>query len=78
MADWCKQQIGKFGLRMLQYTANDLADYWCNKAHILLCATGELEIELAHVLRFVFKPGKSYQVADGSELHPVRRDLASL
>ena len=49
--------------------AGYLADHWCEKGHILLCLTGDLETELADGRTFHLGPGMSYQVADRAEPH---------
>lgn len=57
---------------MVDYSADYLADHWCQKGHILLCLEGELVTELADGRTFVLKPGMSYQVSDGAEPHRSR------
>ena len=54
---------------MVEYSAGYRADHWCEKGHILLCLSGELETELADGRHFRLTPGVSYQVADGAEPH---------
>ena len=66
---WRTQQFGAIRVRMVEYSANYVADHWCEKGHILLCLDGELQAELADGRQFVLTPGVSYQVADGGEPH---------
>lgn len=54
---------------MSEYTPGYLADHWCDKGHIILCVTGELTTELKDGRKFTLKPGMSYQVGDGSDVH---------
>jgi hypothetical protein len=54
---------------MVEYSAGYLADHWCDKGHILLCLSGELDTELRDGRRVRLRPGVSYQVADGAEPH---------
>ncbi|POA35619.1 MULTISPECIES: DHCW motif cupin fold protein [Pseudomonas] len=68
-AYWRTQQFGAIRVRMIEYTADYLADHWCLKGHILLCLEGELHTELEDGRQFVLKPGMSYQVADNAESH---------
>ena len=69
VAYWQTQHFGPIRIRMVEYTANYLADHWCEKGHILFCVTGELDTELADGRQFTLTPGTSYQVADKAEPH---------
>ncbi|MGD9802962.1 MAG: DHCW motif cupin fold protein [Hyphomicrobiaceae bacterium] len=71
-ATWRTQQFGAIRVRMVEYSANYLADHWCEKGHILLVLAGKLETELADGRRVTLLPGQSYQVADGAEPHRSR------
>jgi hypothetical protein len=68
-AHWRTQNFGDIRVRMVEYSAGYLADHWCVKGHILLCADGELTTELKDGRKFTLKPGMSYQVADNAEAH---------
>ena len=68
-AYWRTQNFGEIRVRMVEYTAGYLADHWCVKGHILLCAEGELNTELKDGRKFTLTPGMSYQVADNAEAH---------
>ena len=68
-ATWRTRQFGAVRVRMVEYSPGYRADHWCEKGHILLCLSGELETELKDGRRFVLRPGMSYQVADGAEPH---------
>jgi hypothetical protein len=69
IALWRTCQFGAIRVRMVEYSANYRADHWCEKGHVLLCLSGELETELADGRRFHLRPGISYQVADHSAPH---------
>jgi quercetin dioxygenase-like cupin family protein len=79
VATWRTQHFGDIRVRMVEYSAGYLADHWCQKGHVLLVLSGELETELADGRVFKMGPGVSYQVADGAEAHRSRtRDGATL
>ena len=69
IAYWKTQNFNDIRVRMVEYSADYLADHWCAKGHILLCLQGELHTELEDGRTFTLKPGMSYQVADNAELH---------
>ena len=68
-AVWRTQQFGTIRVRMVEYSANYLADHWCEKGHILLCLEGQMQTQLADGRIFTLAPGCSYQVADHAEPH---------
>jgi quercetin dioxygenase-like cupin family protein len=68
-AVWRTRQFGEVRVRMVEYSPGYAADHWCEKGHILLCLSGELNTELEDGRRFTLKPCTSYQVADGAERH---------
>jgi quercetin dioxygenase-like cupin family protein len=69
VARWRTRQFGSVRVRMVEYSPGYRADHWCEKGHILLCLSGELETELADGRTFRLGPGMSYQVADKAEAH---------
>ncbi len=69
VAIWRTQQFGDIRVRMVEYSANYLADHWCSKGHILLCIEGVLQTELDNGRHVTLTPGMSYQVADNAEAH---------
>lgn len=71
-ATWRTRHFGSVRVRMVEYSPGYHADHWCEKGHILLCLTGDLETELADGRRFRLGPGMSYQVADHAEPHRSR------
>lgn len=68
-AVWRTRNFGTIRVRMVDYSPGYRADHWCDKGHILLCLSGEIETELRDGRRFRLRPGVSYQVADGTEPH---------
>ena len=83
MAYWRTQYFGpednRIRVRMVQYTANYLADHWCSKGHVLLVLQGELITELDDGRVFNLTQGMSDQVADQAEAHrSSTRDGATL
>ena len=62
---------------MVEYSAGYRADHWCEKGHILLCISGDLETELADGRTFRLSPGVSYQVADHAEAHRSRSSFGA-
>lgn len=46
VAYWRTQNFGSIRVRMVEYSAEYVADHWCSKGHILLCLDGELSTEL--------------------------------
>ena len=77
VAYWRTQRFGDLRVRMVEYTPGYVAAQWCNKGHILLCLSGELETELADGRTFLLKPGMSYQVADNAEPHRSRTAIGA-
>ncbi len=72
LATWRTRQFDDIRVRMVEYSPGYLADHWCQKGHVLLVLSGELETELADGRVFRMGPGMSYQVADGAEAHRSR------
>lgn len=71
-ARWRTRRFGAepgIRVRMVEYSPGYLADHWCEKGHILLVLSGEMETELADGRRFKMTAGMSYQVADKAEPH---------
>jgi hypothetical protein len=71
-AYWRTKHFGMVRVRMVQYSAGYLADHWCDKGHILLCLSGQLDTELKDGRTFTLTAGMSYQVADNAEPHRSR------
>lgn len=69
VAHWRTRHFGSIRVRMVEYSADYLADHWCSKGHILLCLEGILQTELADGRTFTLTRGMSYHVADNAEPH---------
>jgi len=76
-ARWRTREFGGIRVRVVEYSPGYLADHWCEKGHILLCLSGELETELADGRQFRLGPGMSYQVADKAEPHRSRTQIGA-
>jgi hypothetical protein len=61
---WRTIHVGDVRIRQVEYSADYLADHWCERGHVLLVLAGELETELRDGRRFTLTPGMSYQVSD--------------
>ena len=62
-------QFGEVRLRMVEYSANYVADHWCSKGHFIFCIEGEMVTELNDGRRMSLKKGMTYQVGDNMEAH---------
>jgi quercetin dioxygenase-like cupin family protein len=69
VAHWRTRHFADIRVRMVEYSPGYSADHWCQKGHVLLVLSGELETQLADGRVFKMGPGHSYQVADGAEAH---------
>ncbi len=65
-------QHGGLRIRMIEYSANYLADHWCELGHLVFVLEGELINELKDGTTNVLKPGMSYHVSDGLSSHRSR------
>jgi hypothetical protein len=54
------RQCGEIQLRLVEYSANYLADHWCRKGHV----AGRLTIEHQGASSYTLTAGMSYQAAD--------------
>ena len=66
---WQTIQIGGLRVRVVEYSANYLADHWCQKGHIIYCLEGEFESELENAETVKLKKGMSYIVSDNESSH---------
>ena len=66
------QQHGDLRIRMIEYSANYLADHWCQLGHLVFVLEGELINELKDGATTVMKAGSSYAVSDGLSSHRSR------
>ena len=66
------QQLGDLRIRMVEYSADYLADHWCERGHLVFVLEGELINELKDGTTNTLTPGMSYQVSDGLSSHRSR------
>jgi len=64
-ATWRTVTAGNVRVRVVEYSANYMADHWCERGHIVLVLEGELVTELRDGRRVTLQPNQSYQVSDG-------------
>lgn len=62
-------ELDRLRIRTVEYSANYLADHWCQKGHIVYCLEGEFETELATAEKIVISKGMSYTVSDDLSSH---------
>ena len=68
-AYWQVKHVNDIRVRMVEYSANYLADHWCSKGHIILCTEGEMDTELQDGSIFTLSIGMCYFVGDNCEAH---------
>lgn len=66
---WQTIQLGGLRLRLVEYTAEYVADHWCQKGHIVYCLEGSFENILEKGKSTLFTTGMSYIVSDGMSSH---------
>ncbi len=64
MAWWRTFTAGDLRVRMVEYSPGYLADHWCDRGHVLLVLSGEIDSELKDGRRTRLTAGMSYQVSD--------------
>ena len=73
-ATWRTVERGNVRVRMVEYSANYLADHWCERGHVVLVLSGELISELKDGNSVTLASGMSYEVADGASSHRSRTE----
>ncbi len=68
-AIWQTILLGDVRVRMVEYSADYVADHWCNKGHIIYCIDGEMVTKLKDGRKLILKKGMTYQVGDDSDAH---------
>jgi hypothetical protein len=58
------RQCGEIQLRLVEYSADYVADHWCHKGHIVFVVAGRLTIEHQGASSYTLTAGKIYQAAD--------------
>lgn len=69
VAYWQTMQHNGLRIRKVEYSANYLADHWCQKGHIVHCLEGEFISELSTGQKDFFKAGDTYVVTDNASSH---------
>jgi hypothetical protein len=62
------RELGNIQLRLVEYSAQYVADHWCHKGHIVFVVSGRLVIEHLGGATYALTQGTSYHVPDGDEL----------
>ncbi|HRD51439.1 MAG TPA: DHCW motif cupin fold protein [Flavobacteriales bacterium] len=65
-------QHGGLRIRMVEYSADYLADHWCQLGHLVFVLEGELINDHEDGRVNVLKAGMSYHVSDGLSSHRSR------
>ena len=63
-AIWQTLNMGDIRIRQVEYSAEYLADHWCDRGHIFFVLEGELVSELKDGRKTTMTAGMSYQVSD--------------
>ena len=66
---WKTLQYGDLRIRVVEYSANYLADHWCEKGHLVFCIEGEMIMELSTGEKYTMTKGMSYHVSDEMSSH---------
>jgi hypothetical protein len=68
-AFWQTLQLSGLRIRLVEYTANYVADHWCRKGHIVHCLEGEFISESEDGKHSVLTQGMTYVVTDEMSSH---------
>lgn len=71
---WQTLLLGGLRIRLVEYSANYLADHWCEKGHVVHCLQGEFETELKSGENVRLRKNESYVVSDGQSSHRSRSE----
>lgn len=69
IATWQTLQLNGLRIRKVKYSANYLADHWCQKGHIVHCLEGEFISELSTGEKLKLIKGDTYVVSDNASSH---------
>jgi hypothetical protein len=76
---WRTLDLPGLRIRVVEYSANYVADHWCQKGHIVHCLEGEFVSEMENGESITLTRGMSYVVSDGLSSHrSVSRNGATL
>lgn len=63
------RNFGAIRIRQVIYSANYVADHWCDKGHIVYVISGQLIIEHKDNTELIINSGSTYVVGDDSMAH---------
>lgn len=66
---WQTLQFGGLRIRIVEYSANYMADHWCQKGHVVHCLEGEFDSEEENGAIVKLSKGISYVVSDNESSH---------
>jgi hypothetical protein len=69
IAWWQTMQFGAIRMRIVEYSADYMADHWCQKGHIVHCLQGAFISELEEGGHVTLSAGMSYIVSDDLSSH---------
>lgn len=69
IATWQTLQLNGLRIRKVKYSANYLADHWCQKGHIVHCLEGEFINEMENGEQLQLSKGMTYIVSDNLSSH---------
>ncbi len=69
VAYWQTLQFDGLRIRLVEYSANYIADHWCEKGHIVHCLEGQVINEQKNGNSSILTPGMSYVVSDDLSSH---------
>ena len=69
VAVWRERMFGDIRVRMVEYSAGYSADHWCDKGHLLLCYSGEMQTEFTDGRMIILRAGMGYYVGDETARH---------
>lgn len=69
VAYWQTMQLGGLRIRKVSYSANYIADHWCQKGHIIHCLKGDFISQMETGEEIQLKEGMTYVVSDDLSSH---------
>ena len=69
MAIWQTMHLDGLRIRLVEYSADYMADHWCQKGHIVHCLEGEFVSEMETGEIFTLTKGMTYIVSDDLSSH---------
>lgn len=66
---WQTIELNGLRIRMVEYSANYLADHWCQKGHVVHCLEGDCITEMENGEKHLLKKGMSYVVSNNLSSH---------